>query len=126
MASPRCWRRVRYFDHASLPARVISGTPYTVRLFGASTASHEKELEDLLASLPTDRVVTFDLTNLDMHGTLHPRLQRVLMDMPLVRWIASPEWAGVLSRLSANRARVDVKAGPYCPFEGKATRFARR
>jgi hypothetical protein len=112
-----------YF-HFGLPARIVSETPYAVRFWGGFTATDDNDLARLLASLPRDRPVTFDLTNWDSEGTLPPQFQQLITGMPRLKWIVSPKWAGTLSRLGADRANIEVREGPNCTLQ--RTRFARR
>ena len=78
-----------YFD-GGLPARVIQGEPLRVRIFGGLSISHEKRLEELLASVRPDIPVLMDLTNLHGMGTvLYPCFLRFQRRPGLTAWLVN-------------------------------------
>jgi hypothetical protein len=108
-----------------LGARVLRGPPLTIRLYGALSVSDEASLRRLLAGLPPDNSIRFDLTNFDGMGTLvyedfRPLLERI----PPVRWIAGSNLASMLAEIGARARDVELVDGPHCA--GLGGRFSRR
>jgi hypothetical protein len=88
-----------YFSFG-LPARIISGVPYTVRLYGALSINHEAAVAHLLSSLPTDTQIQFDITNFYGMGTLlYPQFRKLLTRFPAISWTASAHSAKMLAEI---------------------------
>jgi hypothetical protein len=75
----------------TLPARVIDGPVRRLRLFGALTSSHDKELRRLFASLSSTESLVVDMTNFEGMGTLlYPLFVKAAQEHPRLAWVCSP------------------------------------
>jgi hypothetical protein len=107
-----------YF-HYGLKARITSQNPVTLRFHGGLATGFETELDRLLGSLPTDRPVLMDMTNLDgMTPQIFPRFRGLLNQGERVTWLAStPDVVKELQQMGVDRGRIEVVKWPYCSEE---------
>jgi hypothetical protein len=114
----------RYFPF-SLPARIIRGSPLTVRFYGGLWSHDEDTLEPFLMSLPTDIPIQIDMSNFNGMGSeLSPTFKDLATRNPQVTWATSPNLAPQLRKLGIKPDTIQVPSDLHCLPLG--TRFSRR
>lgn len=68
----------QYFSFG-LPCKITNKDPLEVRIYGALSSNEEKELNEFINSLPSDRPILIDMTNFESMGTMFYPLFRSLI-----------------------------------------------
>ena len=80
-----------YFDYG-LPIKKTNETPLEYRFWGALTSNEEKELNELLQGLPSDKPVIFDCTNFPGMGNMYHGLFYQLNDEKEIHYLINEEY----------------------------------
>jgi len=79
----------QYFDFG-LPCKIISTSPFEVRIYGSLSSDVEKELKQFVHNLPSDKPIVMDLTNFEGMGTMYyPLFKSLVRRNNKVFWVPS-------------------------------------
>lgn len=95
-----------YFDNIQPRWKVLGGNPFVVRLYARLSSDDIPAFRSLVASLPGDREVIFDVTNLDSTGTLFYDEFLKATKEHSVKWRARSGWAEQLAKIGIPKDRI--------------------
>jgi hypothetical protein len=95
-----------YFDNIQPRWKVLGGNPFVVRLYARLSSDDIPAFRSLVDSLPDDREVIFDVTNLDSTGTLFYDEFLKATKGHSVKWRARIGWAEQLAKIGIPKDRI--------------------
>lgn len=117
----RTLERLHMYMGLGLPVKLVTGPPFTVRVFGALTSDDEVDLRDALRQVPVDAPVLMDFSNYDDVVRLVPVFREFLQRAERTVWWATGETRQQLEALGVPLSSLyETRAEAMATLDGRA------